>query len=605
MFIRASSYGLALEATLGSSNAYCPSMTVLRDRPADRSQTDPELRDPIGVYSQLLRGDLEGDEALRASQEMLQLVMDTIPGAFWVKDRDCVFVGVNRALADRAGLQPSQMVGKTDFDMPWADGDPYGAAWYQARDREVMESGRAQYRIKEELTLEDGKKIWLETNKVPLTDLNGEVIGVLGSFEDVTEKHLAEEARKRAIEDLDERVKARTSTLRRVNETLRREVEERIRIEAKERKQRAYAEALRDTAAGLAKSLDLDETLEQVLIGVDRLIAHHLAAVILIDESGTHTLAHIRETRRGHLTTRAALGSTVDHLPLIDDLARADNIIIKNDVEGGCLGQQTRCAMGVPITASDSRIGYLVVEGSAPGFFNDGHAERLTAVADLASGAISNAQLFRSEAELAAFEERQRLARELHDAVSQTLWTANLLCESISVNGQGEPTAWQIDRLKTLTKGALAEMRTLLLELRPASLMETRFIDLIEQLVNALQSRKSIAASLTAPAPEDMWEPDPPVKHALYRIAQEALNNVARHSLATDVSIEVGFDGELMSLSIRDNGQGFDVSDPRTDRLGLAIMAERAAGIGASLRIQSASGEGTAIEACVPVGPGA
>jgi PAS domain S-box-containing protein len=584
--------------------AYPRLVTTLKDRADERYPLDGEPRDPLAVYSQLLVGELVGDEAIRASQEMLQLVMDTIPGAFWVKDRNCVFLGINRFLAEHAGLQPSDIVGKNDYDMPWADGDPYGAAWYQAHDREVMETGVPQYRIKEEMTFADGTKIWLETNKVPLRDLNGEVIGVLGSFEDVTEKHLAEEARNRAMEELDERVKARTSTLRRVNETLRREVEERVRLEAQERKQRAYAEALRDTAAALAKSLDLDETLEQVLIGVDRLITHHLAAVILIDEDGRHTLAHIRETERDHLTAGIEVGMEIDRLSLIRELSRSHETIIRSDVQRDCLGAETRCAMGAPITVTDSRIGYLVAEGVAPGFFNESHAERLTAVADLAGVAISNAQLFSSQAELAALEERQRLARELHDAVSQTLWTANLVADSISPGGPREVTAEQIGRLKTLTKGALAEMRTLLLELRPASLLETRFTDLIEQLIDALRSRRVIEAKLVAPAPEDLWEPEPKVKHALYRIAQEALSNVARHSSASEVVIEVHFDGELLAMAIRDNGEGFDPSDAKADRLGLCIMAERAESVGASFRIDSASGVGTSIEVCAPMGPG-
>ena len=125
------------------------------------------------------------------------------------------------------------MIGKSDFDMPWAKGDPYGADWYQNWDREVMETGVPQFGIKEKLHMPDGGTIWIETNKVPLRDLDGEVIGVLGTFTDVTKRHLADEARKRAIDDLDERVKKRTSALRKANESLRSEVEDRRRLEVK------------------------------------------------------------------------------------------------------------------------------------------------------------------------------------------------------------------------------------------------------------------------------------------------------------------------------------------------------------------------------------
>lgn len=576
-------------------------MTTTRNPPGRSVDESSANGDTLAIYAKLLRGELEGDTALRASQQMLQMIFDTIPEAIWWKDRDCTFLGVNHVLADIAGLDPKDMVGKTDFDMPWASGNPYGAKWYQDWDREVMESGIAQYGIKEELTMPDGAKVWIETNKVPLRDFSGKVIGVLGSFQDVTERHLADESRKAAMEELDERVKTRTSALRKANETLRREVEERIRLQAQERKQRAYAEALRDTAAAVAESLDVDEVLEQVLLGVDRLIKHHLSAVVLIDDDGAHTLAHTHDSNRDQVGSDCDVGMRIDHLSLVKDLENAGGTLIRNDMRGGSLGDQTRSAIGAPITVSETRIGYLVVESVSPGYFDASHTERLAAIADLAAAAISNAQLFSAEAELAAIEERQRLARELHDAVSQTLWTANLVSDSIVANGPAEVTEEQVERLKTLTRGALAEMRSLLLELRPASLVETQLTELLEQLVDALQSRRSIEATVIVPALEDQWEPAPQAKHAMYRIAQEALNNVGRHSGATKVVIEVQVEPDILAMTICDNGSGFNVEDARADRLGLTIMKERAEAVGAVFGIQSELGTGTTIQVGLPL----
>lgn len=567
-------------------------MTLTDDAPAG-----PELSksDPLSIYSKLLRGELDGDEALRASQQMLSMITDTIPQAIWWKDRNCVFLGVNKFLADLAGLEIEEMIGKSDFDMPWAEGGDYGATWYQDWDREVMESGEARYGIREKLWLPDGSTVWIETSKVPLRSLDGEVIGVLGTFQDVTERRAAEEERRRAMELLDERVQERTAALRKANENLRREVEERVRLQAKERKQRAYAEALRDTAAAVAESLDLDEVLEQVLAGIDRLISHHLSAVILIDDDGTHRLAHIQESRKDRADPSCTVGCDLDDSPLVTELSRSSGPIIKNDIRSQSLGRDSRSAIGAPITVSDSRIGYLVVEAASPGFFNDAHVERLSAIADLAGGAISNAQLFSAEAELAALEERQRLARELHDAVSQTLWTANLISDSLSQGDDARATHEQLERLKTLTRGALAEMRSLLLELRPAALAETQLRELLDQLADALVSRKSITAEVRA-AHDDIPEPAPKAKHALYRIAQESLNNVRRHSEATKVTVEVGAEGNQLTLAIEDNGLGFEVDDPKLDRLGLSIMRERAESIGAGIIIQSTPGYGTRVE---------
>ena len=116
--------------------------------------------------------------------------------------------------------------------------------------------------------------------------IDGAVIGVLGTFKDVTDRHQAEDELQRTLGDLDERVRLRTNDLLRSNETLRREVEFRIRLQSEEREQRAYAEALRDTAAAMSKTFDIDAVTEQTLEGVERLISNDLAAIVLADASG-------------------------------------------------------------------------------------------------------------------------------------------------------------------------------------------------------------------------------------------------------------------------------------------------------------------------------
>ena len=322
--------------------------------------------------------------------------------------------------------------------------------------------------------------------------------------------------------------------------------------------------------------------------------------MILVDDEGVHTLAHCHETHLDHAAEGCVVGATIDALPLVTRLRESEGAVILNDVTQGVIGASSRSALGAPIDVSDTRIGYLVIESTSPGYFSAEHAERLTAVADLAAAAISNAQLFSAEAELATLEERQRLARELHDAVSQTLWTANLVAESLTAFGPADVTSDQVARLQTLTRGALAEMRSLLLELRPAALAETPFPALVAQLVDALQSRKAIKAHVVAPSPDDLPELRPSAKHAYYRIAQEALSNVGRHSNADEVVIELVVRDETFVMVIRDDGQGFSVAEPKADRLGLSIMRERADAVGARYEIRSTPGVGTVIELAIP-----
>jgi signal transduction histidine kinase len=196
-------------------------------------------------------------------------------------------------------------------------------------------------------------------------------------------------------------------------------------------------------------------------------------------------------------------------------------------------------------------------------------------------------------------EERGRLARDLHDAVTQTLFSASLIAEAV-------PASWELDQqegrqllseLQHLTRGALAEMRTLLLELRPAALIETSLSDLLHQLAEAASGRAgvpvSVAVSGDCRLPSD-------VHVALYRIAQEALNNVVKHARATQAEVSfrcaaLAGGGNGADLDIWDDGRGFDPGRVGPDHLGLGIMRERAEAIGAHLQIETEAGNGTRV----------
>ena len=246
------------------------------------------------MYAALLQGEYGGDAALRASQQMLQILMDSMTNAVFWKDRQSRYLGCNKVFASFAGVEPEAMVGLSDRDMPWADDPDFDADWFVDWDRVVVESGEPRFGIIERLRSAAGDVRWIETNKVPLRDLSGAVIGVLGTFEDVTERRVAEDNLQRTLAELDERVKQRTTQLMRVNESLRREVEDRVRIQAEERQQRSYAEALSDSAAAMSSTLDLDEVMEHVLGGVERLVSNDLTAIILIDQDGTPYIARQR-----------------------------------------------------------------------------------------------------------------------------------------------------------------------------------------------------------------------------------------------------------------------------------------------------------------------
>jgi PAS domain S-box-containing protein len=544
------------------------------------------------MYAALLQGEYGGDAALRASQQMLQILMDCMTNAVFWKDRQSRYLGCNKVFAAFGGVEPEALLGLSDRDMPWADDPDFDAAWFVDWDRAVVESGEPRFGIIERLRSAAGDVRWIETNKVPLRDLSGAVIGVLGTFEDVTERRQAEDNLQRTLAELDERVKQRTTQLLRANESLRREVEDRVRIQAEERQQRSYAEALSDSAAAISSSLDLDEVMEHVLGGVERLVSNDLAAIILIDADGMPYVARQR-VGFGYEVAESHLSESLSSLDVVGRLPAGTGSVVVDDPQHA-LGP-AQCVVGAPMRVGDQPIGFLVAESAMKGFFTDGHGDRLRAIAGQAAAAISNARLAGQVSGLAAAEERQRLARELHDAVNQTLWTAALTADSLLREaGDDSQIRPRLERLRQLTRGALAEMRTLVLELRPVELSEAPLDELIKGLVTALESRKSLQVTVGL----DPVEFDAGTRLAFYRVAQEALSNIAKHTQATEVEITLtGRDN--IELRIQDNGGGFDTNAVAAGHLGLIIMRERAEAVGAKLEIDATPGRGTDVRLSV------
>jgi PAS domain S-box-containing protein len=204
-------------------------------------------------------------------------------------------------------------------------------------------------------------------------------------------------------------------------------------------------------------------------------------------------------------------------------------------------------------------------------------------------------ELAEKAAEEAVTADRTRLARDLHDAVTQTLFSASLIAEVL-------PDLWEIDQdeaiksteeLRQLTRGALAEMRTLLLELRPATLTQTRLSDLIKQLCEAFIGRSRLPIKLSI---EGDCQLPPEVQIAIYRIAQESLNNVFKYARATQVDVNLFISETVVHFETCDNGIGFDTATVKPTSLGMRIMRERADAIGADFQVTSQPGAGTCVE---------
>jgi signal transduction histidine kinase len=239
-------------------------------------------------------------------------------------------------------------------------------------------------------------------------------------------------------------------------------------------------------------------------------------------------------------------------------------------------------------------LGLLFVQSYAKGAYTDEDEEALKLLAAHAASALENARRYGQARELAASQERTRLARELHDSVTQTLFSASLLTEALPAvwNRNAAEGALNLDQLRQLIRGALAEMRTLLFELRPSALVAADLGTLLKQLGQVLTGHTHIPVELTV---EGAANVPVEVKIALYRIAQEAFNNIAKHAGAARVAVTFHAAPGALYLAVRDDGQGFESAAIPADCMGLRIMAERAAAIGADLRIDSALRVGTTV----------
>lgn len=231
-----------------------------------------------------------------------------------------------------------------------------------------------------------------------------------------------------------------------------------------------------------------------------------------------------------------------------------------------------------------------------------------SALADQASVAVMSEQLRLSTEQNATLLERQRLARELHDSISQALFSMTLHARSAERRmaeiglPADHPALCEVQRLVTLTQGALAEMRALIFELRPGALVEEGFVAALLKQATALSAREAVRVSVVPPA----GRPQLPAKteEQVYRIVLEALHNTVKHANATEANVRIDCQDDEVRVSITDDGIGFDQTAARPGHFGLQTMAERAAAAGARLDIRSSPGAGTAITLRVPLGAG-
>ena len=352
-------------------------------------------------------------------------------------------------------------------------------------------------------------------------------------------------------------------------------------------------------SAVVSRSLDLDEILHDALGKTLEITGMEAGGAFRLNE-GSGILVLV-----AHQGLSDDLVQFVTHLPLkagaAGHAARAGEPVAVDvaeisdgDLRGLCEKEGFKQVLSVPLMAKGKTLGIINLASRTQRVFGQEELSLLAGIGHQIGVAVENACLYEQAERSAVAAERSRLARDLHDAVTQTLFSASLIAEVLPRLWERNPNEGRrrLEELRELTRGALAEMRTLLLELRPSTLTEAALGDLLRQLAEAVTGRARVPVSVVV---EGAHLLPPDVQIVFYRISQEALNNVAKHSGVCQVEVKLCCERDQATLSIRDNGRGFDPSEVSPEHLGLGIMRERAEAVGATVNVKSAPGQGTEV----------
>jgi signal transduction histidine kinase len=280
---------------------------------------------------------------------------------------------------------------------------------------------------------------------------------------------------------------------------------------------------------------------------------------------------------------------------------RIDDVLIEPDYHLQTM-TTTRSELCVPVVSNGRVRAMLNLESQRVGAFTDEDVAVLETAADVLASAIENARLYKRAQEAAVLEERGRLARDLHDSVSQQLFSMTLTAQAARAQLGKNPAraTSQLERLQETATAALAEMRALIFQLRPPGLSEQGLVAALQQHVAALGRREGLTVELQISGEERYARG---AEQAIYRIVQESLNNIVKHAGTCNVTISLDMQPEQLRLHVADDGHGFDLDSERylsNRHLGLTSMRERAAELGGTLDLCSQLGQGPDVVVVVP-----
>jgi PAS domain S-box-containing protein len=511
----------------------------------------------------------QSDMAIREREEQYRSIFENSTDGLIIADLNGRMVEANPACCSLHGYTHEEFIrlGAHEYIAP--------ESWQQVDD--LIESMRAGREPKAQVVSmrKDGTRFDVELRGTLITYQGAPHL--LGVVRDITE-------RVQAFRILEQRVQERTREL----------------------------SALLEVSHNVGATLELQPLLNMILDQLKTLVDYSGAAiffkegnkVVVVDYRGpvsAEEVIHIDIPKWAGVEDVMA-----QRRPIIIDDVRADTAMGRAFVGAAGPHMDTtfnyiRSWMGVPLMTKEWVIGVLTLDYDQPGYYNPQHANLALAIANQAAIAIENARLYEQAQQLAVLEERQRLARELHDSVSQALYGIALGARTARTLLDRDPkkVVDPLNYVLSLAEAGLAEMRALIFELRPESLETEGLVAALTKQAAAVKARHNLTVDT-----EFCKEPPLPfeIKEAFYRIGQEALNNTVKHARANKVELKLlcSGDGQL-TLLVRDNGAGFDPNSQFPGHLGLKSMRERIARFGGTLEITSSPGQGACVQAQVRI----
>jgi signal transduction histidine kinase len=367
--------------------------------------------------------------------------------------------------------------------------------------------------------------------------------------------------------------------------------------------------AVSDAVLAVASELSVDEVLQRLVDSAQELAGARYAALGIPDGAGG-----FRRFLVAGMSDRlvAAMGPLPRTHGMLGAMLQADTAYLTDDIHRDPRFRgwwprghpDMRSFLGVPIVARDTVIGaFYLTQKEGADSFDDDDRQLIELLAAHAAIAITNARLYERSRELSILSERNRLALELHDAVSQKLFSLNLAAESAATLLERSPAEArdQIARVRDLARESLAELRSLILGLRPADLERDGLAGALRQEALMLQQVHGIEVRIDLDGAEHAGSDARDAE--ILRIAEEALHNAVRHSGSRQVRVLLRSQEGAVTIEVADDGRGFDPDDPelRSQHLGLTSMEERARELGGRLRLRSRPGAGTVVRLEVPL----